>query len=301
MTTEDARRWRVCIPADIDRPDPVAFGLTGRQLLITAPTALGLWAGFLALGGTVPPGALVAAGIPLAAVALVLALGQRDGLGLDAFALAAASWAAAPKHRSGALTPGRMALPRWAPRARREPSLAPLRLPVSAVEDTGLLRLDGRQVAVIACTSLNFHLSSPSEQEAAIGAFAAVLDSLSHPAQIVVQGRRLDVAPYTAMLRGNAAHLPDPGLGEAARAHADFLDGLGRHCDLTQRRVLVVVTARTGGEQRAPVLHIAEQVVTQLEGIGIAARRCTGEEVRWLLAEAMEPYRDAPPHPGTEN
>ncbi|GAB3455326.1 hypothetical protein GCM10027570_35900 [Streptomonospora sediminis] len=275
----------------------MAFGLSGRQLLILAPVALGVWGGFLALKDVLPVWALAAAAVPLAAVALVLALGRRDGMGLDAFALAAASWLRAPKQRSGALAAVE-ALPPWAPSRRREPRLAPLRLPASAVGEDGVIALDGREAVLIACSSVNVHLASQEEQDAAIGAFAAVLDSLAHPVQILLQGRSLELAPYTAMLRETAAELEHSALAEAARAHADFLDTLRTRCDLTRRQLVLVVTARPGAaEGPAPVVRIAEEVATQLGGLGVSAQRCDGAWARHLLGEAMEPWRHTPWRP----
>lgn len=62
--------------------------------------------------------------------------------------------------------------------------------------------------------------------------------------------------------------------------------------------MVLVVTARPGAaEGPAPVVRIAEEVATQLGGIGVTARRLDGGWTRWLLGEAMEPWRDAPARP----
>ncbi|MFC7742081.1 PrgI family protein [Nocardiopsis composta] len=189
---EEVSRWRARIPADIDRPEPVVAGLTARQLLICVPPALGMWAAYLAVGGAVPTGVLAAVALPVAAVVAVVALGRRDGLGLDAYALAAAAWWRTPKKHTPTARAGR--LPTWAPRHRPE-RLAPLRLPASAISDEGVIDLGDREAAILACSTLNFHLASGREQDAAIGAYALVLDSLTHPVQICLQGRPLDLSP----------------------------------------------------------------------------------------------------------
>ena len=41
--------WHARIPADIDRPEPVLWNLTARQLLLLTPAALTTWALFCAL------------------------------------------------------------------------------------------------------------------------------------------------------------------------------------------------------------------------------------------------------------
>ncbi|WP_017559355.1 PrgI family protein [Nocardiopsis baichengensis] len=242
---DEASRWRARIPADIDRPEPVAFGLTGRQLLLIAPAALGLWVGYLVAGDRVPVWAQIAVAVAMGGLVLGLALGERDGMGLDAYLAAGLVWWRSPKRRIGALEGRTGRLPGWAPRVRgSRVRLAPLRLPASAIGDDGVITLgEGRQAVVVACSSVNFHLASNREQEAIVGAFAAVLDSLAHPVQVLIQARPLDLAPYTSLLRDNAAEAPDPALARAAQDHADFLEGVQHRYELTCRQALLVVTA----------------------------------------------------------
>ncbi|WP_017623411.1 PrgI family protein [Nocardiopsis chromatogenes] len=290
--TEGASRWRARIPADIDRPEPVAFGLTGRQLLLIAPAALGLWIGYLLAGDRVPAWAQIAVAVATGGVVLALALGERDGMGLDAYLAAGLAWWRSPKRRIGAPEGRTGRLPDWAPRVRgSRVRLAPLRLPASAIGDDGVITLaEGRQAVVVACSSVNFHLASEREQEAIVGAFAAVLDSLAHPVQVLIQARPLDLAPYTLLLRDNAPGLAAPALARAARDHADFLEAVQHRYELTCRQALLVVTApaRSGG-QGPPVLRGAAEVAAQLDGAGIRARICDGEEAEALLREAMNP------------
>jgi hypothetical protein len=51
----------VAVPADIDVPDRIAWGLTARQLAILAVAGAAAWAAYRALASTVPPGLLLAA------------------------------------------------------------------------------------------------------------------------------------------------------------------------------------------------------------------------------------------------
>ncbi|TDQ54385.1 PrgI family protein [Actinorugispora endophytica] len=294
----DFSRWRARIPADIDRPDPLLGPLTGRQLLILAPAALGVWLLFLALGETAPLWAAATVATVLAGTATALAVGQRDGIGLDAFAAAALAWTAAPKHRVGA-PDGIPPLPRWAPRRHRGPALEPLRLPASAIHPDGVIDLDERCAALIACTTVNFHLAAPGDQDAAVGAFAAVLDALTTPVQILVQGRAVDLSPYTSGLREGAAELPHPALEDAAHAHADFLDALQAERDLIERVVLVAVTAPgTAAKARRAVLRRAEDTAAHLAAIGIRARICDGTAAERLLRASLAPA--FPPAPDNE-
>src|SRR5690606_38999572 len=94
----------------------------------------------------------------------------------------------------------------------------------SAITPGGVIDLGGRCAAIVACTTIPFQLASGREQDQVVAAFAGVLDSLTEPVQILVQRRRADLSGLVGMVRANADHLPHPALGDAAAAHADFLD-----------------------------------------------------------------------------
>src|SRR5436190_17066269 len=81
--------YRARVPGDIERPDKIAFGLTGRQLVILAVTGLLLYAAWTAVAKVVHPLVFLAFAIPVAAAAFLLAVGRREGISLDAWVLAA--------------------------------------------------------------------------------------------------------------------------------------------------------------------------------------------------------------------
>src|SRR5262249_27726265 len=77
------------IPADVDRPDEILFGLTARQVAVLAVVAVGLLAAWQATRTVLPPVVVGAAVVVLAAAAVTLVAGRRDGLGLDQLLAAA--------------------------------------------------------------------------------------------------------------------------------------------------------------------------------------------------------------------
>ena len=88
----------VKIPADIDRPDKILAGLTSRQLGLLAATAALLWTGWVLAAPLVGAPTYTVLALPVAGVGIALALGRRDGLGLDEWALHALLHAIGPKH-----------------------------------------------------------------------------------------------------------------------------------------------------------------------------------------------------------
>lgn len=257
----------VRVPADVDRPDRVLGPLTARQLAILGVAGLLLYGLYSVTRAFVPLPVFLIVAVPVGITVTVLALGQRDGLPLDKLALAAVRQHLSPRHRVAA-PEGVRAAPAWLTaqqpetrtrgRGRRpasaEPvSPAPLELPASGVADTGAqagvvdLGTDGLAVIAV-CSTVNFSLRTPGEQEALVASFARYLHSLTAPVQILVRAERLDLAPQIAELRVRAGGLPHPALEAAARDHADYLAELTAHADLLRRQVLLVLREplRTG-------------------------------------------------------
>src|SRR5689334_9027737 len=77
------------IPADVDTPDKIVYGLTARQLAILAVAAMAGYGLFKTIGPLLPAPLLIAVLTPVAGAAIVLALGRRDGLPMDVWLLAA--------------------------------------------------------------------------------------------------------------------------------------------------------------------------------------------------------------------
>ena len=71
---------RTRMPADVDAPDKILYGLTFRQLAILAVAAAVFYTAWRALHHLVPTVVLLGAGGLLAALAAVLVVGRRDGL-----------------------------------------------------------------------------------------------------------------------------------------------------------------------------------------------------------------------------
>lgn len=290
MASDEVSTWRGRIPADIDRPEPILFHLTARQCLIITPVLAGAWGAYLLLRDAVPLGLFALALAPVLGAAIALALGERDGRGLEQVAASALAWARAPKHLvpapSGHIPP----LPRWAHRLRRGPRLAPLRLPASAISPEGVMDLDGRCAVMIACTTLPFQLTSGREQDQTLAAFAGMLDALSEAVQILVQRRSANLGEFTMMLRSYADCLPHPALSEAATAHADFLDEMTATHELSHQQVVVVVTAADTARRAGPaLLRRASDTADRLAALGIRTQVLDGDEAEQVLRTSMIP------------
>ena len=279
------------IPADVDTPDKIVYGLTARQLAILTVAAVIEYGIFKAVGQLLPQPVLIAVMIPVAGAAIVLALGRRDGLSMDAWLLAGIRQARSPQR----LTPapdGKLGnAPAWAPESP-PPALAALRLPARAIGPGGVIDAGSQAVALVASTTVNINLRTGDEQAALIGGFGRWLNSLSGPVQIVISAQRVDLSSHAQRIAEGADTIANPALAEAARDYADFLDDLAVKRDPLWRTVTVAVTA-SGDRAEDEVARRAEHAASALSGLGVQTAVLDGGRATAVLATAVDPYTPA--------
>lgn len=309
---EEGQRYATRIPADVDRPDVIVARLTARQVVILAGTGLLVWAGFMGAHAAlpqVPPLYLIAPAAPVAAIAVGLALGKRDGLSADRFALAALRHTRAPKHLAAGGQDGVAPLPEFLPkavRAKAGPVPAPVPMPARGIDDAAVIDLGGEgQAAVAACGTVNFALRTPGEQDGLVGAFGRWLNGLNAPVQLLVRTHRLDLSGAVQQLREAAPGLPHPALEAAAAEHADYLQALAGRRDVLHRQVLLTAREPRGGRGRksrpggpdvaAPQrLHRRlDEAARALSGAQIPVRSFDPDRLQHLLREATGAGRES--------
>lgn len=292
------------VPADVDTPDRVLYGLTARQVALLAATGALLWLAYRTLTPVVPAAVFGIAALPIGGLAAAVTLGRRDGISMDRWIAAAVKAARAPR-RLVAASGATPAAPRWAPapgagndsrttRTTRTtaaaPALAPLRLPAHAISDGGVIDVEDGRVALTAATTINFDLRSPGEQHALVDGLGRWLNSLSNPVQIVISTRRVDMHAYADQIAQRLDALPHPALVDAAAGYAQFLRDLATDRDPLDRHVLIAHQAGAhtgpGGARRQ-----AEHTSRALTGLGAATRVLDGGQVTDALVGACDPWR----------
>jgi PrgI family protein len=284
----------VRIPADLDRPDRILLGLSARQLAILSAAGLAAWTLVWLLEGLLGLPAAVILASPVGLVGIGLALGWRDGLPLDRLAMSALGWWWRPK-RLVVAPDGVPPAPTWA--GPPGPPVAPLDGPVHGLQPSGVLELGGQGWALVCqATPVNLGLRTPPEQQALLAGFARLLQALAQPVQLLVRTDRADLGPLVTRLREGAAGLPDPGLEQAALAHADWLEGMASEEQVRRRRLLVVLHQPPGtADPAAALARRAEQAAGLLAAAGVTLIRLDGEAAARLLQAAADP--DGPPRP----
>ena len=282
MTHNEDTTPRAVVPANVNAADRIAFGLTFRQLVIVGGVGLGGFGAYRTFGPLLPTPVWIAAGIIVFCIAIVIALGRRDGLPLDVWLQHGLTLSRSPRQ----LTPGTARTTSVAAVAAKTSVPAPLRSPVTAVSPSGVVTCEGKPRVVIACGTTNIHLRTGGEQSALLDGFARFLNSLTGPAQIVVAAQRHDLTTHAQATVDHAPRLPHLALAAAADDYAEFLLDLDEQRDPLRRQVLAVIT----GEQ------VADTAVRALTGLGVEASALDGPAVSAALAAAADPFN--PPVPG---
>ncbi len=280
MTGEEVPR--AAVPADISEADRIAFGLTFRQLAIIGGTGLAGFGCYRTAGHLLPSSVWMVAGIVVFAVAVVVALGRRDGLPLEVWLRHGITLSGRPR----TLTPGTARASAVVDLVGTPSVPAPLRSPVTAISAAGVLTSEGRDKVLIACGTTNIHLRTGSEQDALLDGFGRFLHGLTGPAQILVAAQRHDLSVHAQATADHAPRLPHPALQAAADDYAGFLLDLDTERDPLRRQVLAVITGA----------HAGDTAVRALSALGVHAAALDGPAVAAALAGAVDPF--CPPVPG---
>ncbi len=286
---------RARVPADIEAPDSIVWGLTARQVAILAAAAAIGYLIFKAVGALLPPPIVALMLIPLLGVSVALALGRRDGLPLDAWILAAIMHRRAPR-RAAPAPEGSSAAPAWAPDVPTEPRPSVLRLPAQAVSEDGIIDLGGGSAAVlVAATTVNVGLRTGGEQAALVAGYARWLNSLTGPVQVVVSAQRVDLTSHALRVAEAAQALPHPALADAALDYSDFLLDVAQQRDPLWRTVTIACAAHGAPNatrhSAAEAMRRAEHTASALATLGAQTRVLDGATATAVLTAAVDPYQ----------
>jgi len=277
----------VRLPADVELEDRLAFGLTGRQLLLLAAGGVLAYGGERLAVAVVPLPFALAVALLAALASLALSFAGRDGLHGEELALASLRHLLGPRRLAQA--PEGLAPPLPGDPAAR---LAPLEPPVARVRGSGLVELaDGSHCLLLRVAGTSFLLRSEEQQAAYVAAFGRFLNGLNEPAQIHVAREQARLEPQARALEQAAAALPAP-LAAAAAEHAAFLRELGGgERALSRRRILLVLHSceRDAALAEATLGRSAAQAAELLRGAEVRLELLAGDAVGALLAGELEP------------
>jgi len=102
---------------------------------------------------------------------------------------------------------------------------------------------DGSTSVIIAVDAMNFGLLAEEEQDAIMYAYAALLNSLNYPIQIVVQSQTKDVTNYLKMLQAREMETQSSLMRKRMRSYREFVANLIHDRNVLDKKFYVVIHA----------------------------------------------------------
>lgn len=193
-------------------------------------------------------------------------------------------------------------------------------LEIMDIKDDVLILTGGRFRIVLETTAVNFDLLSEAEQDAAIYAYANLVNSLDFPIQVVIRTRQVDITNYLDFLKKHEKIQPSAVLREQLHEYIEFIEQLVLENTVLYKRFFVVIpywsleTQKQGifdpllellpGKRRSLVPTYSakafedskrvfeqrkEELAWQFRRLGIKIRQLTSEELIRLFYEIYNP------------
>ena len=180
---------------------------------------------------------------------------------------------------------------------------------VEDIVDDIVLFQGGSAALIIEVTATNFALLSAEEQDSKIYSYAALLNSLSFPIQIIVRSKKLDISSYLKLLDVQAKAIQNDLLANQIRLYRDFVQELVKVNTVLDKKFYVCIpysymekgvgAMATGDrkntksaflEQAKTALHSkAEGIHSQVARLNLRAKTLEKEE---LIKLFYETYND---------
>lgn len=105
-----------------------------------------------------------------------------------------------------------------------------------------LILQDGAVSMVMESSAINFDLYSEEEQDAAIYAYAALLNSLSFSIEIVIRSQKKDVTSYLDLLKNAEIKAYNPMNKKNIREYREFVAQLVQERNVLEKKFYIIIT-----------------------------------------------------------
>lgn len=112
---------------------------------------------------------------------------------------------------------------------------------IQEIIDDVVIFSKGRACLVLELNATNFSLLSKEEQDSKIVSFAALLNSLSFPIQIVIRNKKLDISSYLRLLDEEMKKTTNQNLATQIKLYKDFVQDLVKVQIILDKRFYIVI------------------------------------------------------------
>src|SRR3989344_2079639 len=114
-------------------------------------------------------------------------------------------------------------------------------LDIEDVQSDLVLLKDGSVAMILQTSSINFGLLSEEEQDATIYSYAALLNSLSFPIQIIIRSERKDVTNYVQLLANQEQKQTNLLLKQQIKSYRQFVEKVVKEGNVLDKKFNVII------------------------------------------------------------
>lgn len=135
------------------------------------------------------------------------------------------------------------------------------------VDDIVLFR-DNTACIILKINSVNFSLLAAEEQDAKVFAYAALLNSLSFPAQIIIRSKPIQIMPYINSIDLYINKTQNPGLKNYMIKYKDFVNNLVETTTVLDKQFYIAVSyspLEQGAIAQVGIKNSQENIIAQAQ------------------------------------
>ena len=175
-----------------------------------------------------------------------------------------------------------------------------------------LILLKSSSVAMILTASaVNFDILSEAEQDATIYAYAAFLNSLSFPLQVLIRSKKADIAAYYQHLEESVQNQPNPDLKRQIQKYMEFIKSTVQQKAILDKQFYLIIafsplelglrgikkSSANKYKSKADLVKDAQvnlfpkrdHIIKQAARLGLAARQLLTKELIELFYDIYNP------------
>jgi hypothetical protein len=114
-------------------------------------------------------------------------------------------------------------------------------LDVEDITNNLLLLRDGGAAMVLKIKAVNFALLSEEEQDSIIYSYAALLNSLSFPIQILIRSQKKDITNYIKLLKNQEIRQPNPVMKNRLTQYRQFVEAIVKERNVLDKTFYITI------------------------------------------------------------
>lgn len=162
-------------------------------------------------------------------------------------------------------------------------------LPIVDIQAKSIKQREGSAIAVLRVHPINMSLKSENEKKRVVASLHEVLNGIKTPLQIFAIGRPIDLDSYLRRLSDKANEESNQTRKKLLRDYSRYVASVAAGGETAERRFYVLLSA----ENEAHAVEAAGELMTHLNGAGLASSICDGVEIMEMLFCFFNPDKSA--------